>query len=78
MTAVAPKTLYEDWQTRHERLLTEPAGNLLFTSKNLIRDGGTDPKDDMSGSKRLWDAPDLDGVNQYTKSRDITHYTVGY
>jgi hypothetical protein len=45
-----------------------PAGNLLFTNQNLMRNG-TSPAEGVNQSKRLWDAPDADAVNQFTSIR---------
>ena len=42
-----------------------PPGNLLFTNQNLMRGNGTSEAHGVNESKRLWDAPDLDGVNQF-------------
>lgn len=41
-----------------------PAGNQLFTNQNLMRNG-TSGAEGVNLSKRLWDAADADGVNQF-------------
>jgi outer membrane protein OmpA-like peptidoglycan-associated protein len=43
-----------------------PAGNRLFTNQNIMRNGTT-VNEGVSQSKRLWDAPDLDGSNQFAQ-----------
>src|SRR4029077_17884650 len=43
-----------------------PAGNRLFTNQNLMRNG-TSAAEGVNQSKRLWDAADADGVNQFAQ-----------
>jgi hypothetical protein len=50
-----------------------PAGNLLFTNQNLMRNG-TSGAQGVNQSKRLWDAADVDGINEFTAMRG-SHYT---
>src|SRR5262249_36343860 len=50
-----------------------PAGNLLFTNQNLMRNS-TSPAEGINRSKRLWDAADVDGVNEFTSIRG-SHFT---
>ncbi|MCW2702686.1 MAG: hypothetical protein JWQ37_681 [Blastococcus sp.] len=45
-----------------------PAGNLLFTNQNLMRNG-TSVAEGVNQSKRLWNAADADGVVQLTAIR---------
>jgi len=45
-----------------------PAGNRLYTNQNLLR-AGTSVVTGVTESKRLWDAADQNGVNQYTSMR---------
>jgi hypothetical protein len=50
-----------------------PAGNRLHNNQNLMRNG-TSAAEGVNQSKRLWDANDRDGINQFTASR-ASHYT---
>jgi hypothetical protein len=45
-----------------------PVGNRLFANQNLML-GGTTPAEAVNASKRLWDANDADGINEYTAMR---------
>ncbi|WP_322748769.1 MULTISPECIES: OmpA family protein [unclassified Frankia] len=45
-----------------------PAGNQFFTNQNLMLDG-TSNLVGVAYSKRLWDAADVDGLNQFTEIR---------
>ncbi|MDQ3686626.1 MAG: hypothetical protein M3430_13660, partial [Acidobacteriota bacterium] len=57
----------------HYRAPTAPAGNRLNNNQNLMR-GGTSTTEGVTESKRLWDAPDGDALNQFTVIRG-SHFT---
>ncbi len=51
----------------------QPTGSpRLLAANNLMRGGGTSSAEAFSASKRLWDAADLDGLNQFTAIRGST------
>jgi hypothetical protein len=50
-----------------------PANNRLHNNPNLMRNG-TSAAEGVNQSKRLWDANDQDGVNQFVACR-ASHYT---
>lgn len=54
--------------TGHYRAPAVPAGNRLHNNQNLMRNG-TSAAEGVNQSKRLWDANDGDGLNQFTVSR---------
>jgi hypothetical protein len=46
-----------------------PAGNHLFARQNVMSAASAANPTGVAGSKRLWDAPDADGNNQFTSIR---------
>jgi len=50
----------------HYNAPTAPAGNRLHNNQNLMRNG-TSVVEGVSESKRLWEAPDRDGLNQFAR-----------
>ena len=46
-----------------------PAGNLLFANRNLMPVTGPTNVEGVNQTKRLWDAADIDGINQFTSIR---------
>ena len=62
--------------TGHFNAPTVPAGNRLTNDQNLMRNA-TSPTTGVTESKRLWDNPDKDGVNEFTAMRG-SHYTRGF
>jgi outer membrane protein OmpA-like peptidoglycan-associated protein len=57
----------------HYNAPTAPPGNRLHANQNLMRNG-TSVVEGVSQTKRLWDASDQDGTNQFTSIRN-SRYT---
>jgi hypothetical protein len=62
--------------TGHYTAPVAPPGNRLRNDQNLMRNA-TSTVTGVTESKRLWDAPDQDGVNEFTTMRG-SHYTRGF
>ncbi len=50
-----------------------PAGNRLFANQNVMQAGATSPEG-VSATKRLWNTPDGDGLNQVAAILKPSHY----